>query len=205
MNAKPSNVTAFDVAEYIIRKRGGTIRALKLQKLVYYSQAWSLVWDEAPLFGEKIEAWRKGPVVPQLYFKHEKQLDVATVGGNADALCEAQRKTVDDVLLYYGSHTSEWLCELTHRERPWKDARGDLAPEARGNAEITLESMAEYYECQPPGGPQGEVDLECMDLEQVLKAEAEVRRGEVVDWEVLDGELQDQAREIYGRTNQGAA
>ena len=29
----------------------------KLQKLVYYCQAWSLVWDEEPLFEARIEAW----------------------------------------------------------------------------------------------------------------------------------------------------
>ena len=45
----------FDVADYIL-KECGEMPALKLQKLVYYSQAWSLVWDEAPLFEEEIEA-----------------------------------------------------------------------------------------------------------------------------------------------------
>ena len=56
--------TAHDVAAYILQKKG-EMTAMKLQKLVYYSQAWSVVWDERPLFHEKIEAWANGPVVPR--------------------------------------------------------------------------------------------------------------------------------------------
>ena len=41
--------TVFDVAAYILAKRG-EMTAWKLQKLVYYSQAWSLVWDQRPIF-----------------------------------------------------------------------------------------------------------------------------------------------------------
>jgi uncharacterized phage-associated protein len=61
--------TVFDVAACILTKRGG-MTAWKLQKLIYYSQAWSLVWDERPLFNERIEAWANGPVCPDLYAAH---------------------------------------------------------------------------------------------------------------------------------------
>jgi hypothetical protein len=37
--------SARDVAAYIL-SRQGRMTAMKLQKLVYYSQAWSVVWDE---------------------------------------------------------------------------------------------------------------------------------------------------------------
>ena len=53
-----SNIRAVDVAAYILQEQGPT-PALKLQKLVYYSQAWSLVWDDKPLFEEEIEAWMR--------------------------------------------------------------------------------------------------------------------------------------------------
>jgi len=59
----------FDVARYIL-KHTGPVTAWKLQKLVYYSQAWSLVWDVRPLFPERIEAWANGPVCPELYAQH---------------------------------------------------------------------------------------------------------------------------------------
>lgn len=59
-------VNVYDVAEFILRKFG-SMTAMKLQKLVYYCQAWSLVWDEKPLFPERIEAWANGPVVRELF------------------------------------------------------------------------------------------------------------------------------------------
>src|SRR5665213_2316970 len=55
-----------DVAAAIL-KRTGAIDTFKLQKLVYYCQAWHLVWDGVPLFKARIEAWANGPVVPKLY------------------------------------------------------------------------------------------------------------------------------------------
>ena len=58
--------TVFDTAKYIVDKCG-EIDTWKLQKLVYYFQAWSLVWDERPLFDAKIEAWENGPVCPDLF------------------------------------------------------------------------------------------------------------------------------------------
>ncbi len=56
-------VSVESVAAYILSQHG-KLSAMKLQKLVYYCQAWSLVWDEAPLFQEQIQAWANGPVVP---------------------------------------------------------------------------------------------------------------------------------------------
>jgi uncharacterized phage-associated protein len=41
-------------------KRWPDHRALKLQKLLYYSQAWHLVWEDTPLFTARIEAWIDG-------------------------------------------------------------------------------------------------------------------------------------------------
>ena len=59
-------VSVLDVAASIL-KHQGAMTTWKLQKLCYYSQAWSLVWDDEPLFTEKIEAWANGPVIPDLY------------------------------------------------------------------------------------------------------------------------------------------
>jgi uncharacterized phage-associated protein len=54
-----------DVAQYILEQQG-QMTTWKLQKLVYYAQAWSLVWDERPLFDDRIEAWANGPVIRSL-------------------------------------------------------------------------------------------------------------------------------------------
>jgi len=138
--------TVFDVARYILRKQG-SMTAMKLQKLVYYCQAWSLVWDERRLFAERIEAWANGPVAPDLYAMHRGlfELGESDIKGNPEALTEEEADTVDQVLKFYGHQTSQWLSELSHSEPPWKDARGDLRPGDRGCAVIPTAAMAEYY------------------------------------------------------------
>ena len=65
-----NEATAIDVGQYIVdcfRNQNKSITTLKLQKLVYYSQSWSLVWDDAPLFEEDFEAWVNGPVAVSLF------------------------------------------------------------------------------------------------------------------------------------------
>jgi uncharacterized phage-associated protein len=135
-----------DVANYILHKKG-RMSTWKLQKLVYYSQAWSLVWDDGePLFGEPIEAWANGPVVSELYKVHRGDFAIEKwPKGDWAKLSAAQRETIDAVLKYYGKHTGHWLSELTHREDPWRKARRGYEPRERGNREITLASMSEYY------------------------------------------------------------
>lgn len=137
--------TAHDVAAYIL-KSCGSMSAMKLQKLVYYSQAWHLVWDDEPLFGEKVEAWANGPVVRELYDEHRGQYTVTSWNkGDASSLTESERATVDSVLDFYGKKSAFWLSELTHREAPWKGARKDLPKGVRSSREITPAAMVEFY------------------------------------------------------------
>lgn len=138
-------VSVFDVASYILQKQG-PMTTMKLQKLVYYCQAWSLVWHEKPLFPETIKAWANGPVVPDLYWKHKGMFVIAPgeIAGDPSSLSKANREACDSVLAFYGNHSSQWLSELTHMEDPWREARlgtpfNDRSPE------ITHASMAEYY------------------------------------------------------------
>ncbi len=141
--AKP--VTAHDVAAYILSKFG-PMTAMKLQKLVYYSQAWSLVWEEERLFNERIEAWINGPIVPELYYVHKGQFTISTwPQGKPDLLEQCQRETVDAVIGYYGDKPAQYLSDLTHSEDPWKRAREGLRPDERGDREISISSMHEYY------------------------------------------------------------
>jgi uncharacterized phage-associated protein len=138
--------TVFDVAEYILRARG-PMSAMKLQKLVYYAQAWSLVWDEKPLFDDEIEAWANGPVVRVLYEAHRGQflLDQGFFQGDPESLSEAQRDSVDRVLAFYGNRNPQWLSDLTHLEAPWRDAREGIPDGARGSSMITKAALSEYY------------------------------------------------------------
>jgi uncharacterized phage-associated protein len=139
--------TAFDVAHYILDKQG-SMSAMKLQKLVFYSQAWSLVWDDAPIFDNTIEAWANGPVVRDLYEVHRGkfQVDTTTFAEFAKGnLTENQKETIDIVLRSYGDKSPQWLSDQTHAEDPWKIARDGQPEGYRGDRQITLESMAEYY------------------------------------------------------------
>lgn len=134
----------FDVAEYVLQARG-PMSAWKLQKLVYYSQAWHTVWDDVPLFDARIEAWANGPVVRDLYSRHAGQFTVRTVNGNPDELSGDERESVDIVLDHYGHRSSQYLSDLTHMEAPWRDARRGVPDGERSTNEITLEAMSEYY------------------------------------------------------------
>lgn len=137
--------SAHDVAAYIIEKRG-EMTAMKLQKLVYYSQAWHLVWEERQLFPDKIQAWANGPVVPSLYREHRGDFKVGSwPRGDAGKLSVRQRESIDAVLGFYGAKSAQYLSELTHAERPWREAREGLAPGARSAREIKPAAMAEFY------------------------------------------------------------
>ena len=133
-----------DVAAYILA-RAGKMTAMKLEKLVYYCQAWSLVWDEKSLFRERIEAWANGPVVPGLYFRHRGKFEVKDWDGDPSALSDKQRATIDGVVDFYEKLSSQQLSDLTHREDPWRNARVGLAAGERGKVEISRASMHEYY------------------------------------------------------------
>jgi uncharacterized phage-associated protein len=134
-----------DVAAYIL-KTTGEISTWKLQKLVYYSQAWHCVWDERELFSEPIQAWANGPVVPALFHEHRGSFRVASwPKGKASKLSLAQRESIDVVVRHYGRSTGFALREMTHSESPWRNARKGVSAGEPSTNVISLDSMAEYY------------------------------------------------------------
>ena len=123
INLETPKIRVFDVAAYIL-ERMGTMTTMKFQKLVYYSQAWSLVWDEKRLFEEDIEAWANGPVVRNLFDYHRGMYQISSMPiGNPRLLDQEQQDTVDAVLEYYGNQSAQWLIDLTHMEDPWIQTR----------------------------------------------------------------------------------
>jgi uncharacterized phage-associated protein len=131
----------FSVARYV-RQRLGQVDPRKLQKLVYYVQAWSLVWRQRPAFGDRIEAWVDGPVSPDLWtdgIQHTGRVQ------SAGDLSQEDRAHVDRVLGAYGAMSTRELIDLSHDERPWREARGLLPASARSQVEISQIAMATYY------------------------------------------------------------
>lgn len=139
-------VTASDVAKYLIEKAARGIPQIKLQKLLYYCQVASLVWDDAPLFDDRIEAWISGPVVVDFWRRHKTDAWIRSVAdGDTTRLTNAARETIDAVWMHYGKYTPEQLVELAHRDEPWKQARDKARSDERPSVQITDDVMREAY------------------------------------------------------------
>lgn len=136
-----------DVARYILAKLG-PMTAMKLQKLVYYSQAWHLVFDGYPLYESRIEAWANGPVIKDLYRSHRGRysLNPGDIPGTPDGLKPSEIETIEAVLRAYAHLDATQLSVLTHSEDPWIAARAGLREGERGEVEISTASMLEYFE-----------------------------------------------------------
>jgi uncharacterized phage-associated protein len=143
-----------DVAAALL-SRTGPITAMKLQKLVYYVQAWHVAEFGEPAFEEPIEAWKDGPVIRRLFEQHRGVRRItAWSSGDGSELPPSIWRIVVHVAQAYGRCTAEELSAVAHRERPWRRARGNLLPEAASTAVINLEDMAMCYRRQ--GGGSGE-------------------------------------------------
>lgn len=139
--------SVFDVAKYILQKNG-SMSTWKLQKLCYYSQAWSLAWTETPLFDEEFEAWMNGPVCRELFYAHKGKFVVNEHDlkkGEPSNLNDDQKETIDIILRDYGTMQPFELRELSHSEKPWRDARGGLREDASCNTIIPKTAMGSFY------------------------------------------------------------
>lgn len=125
---------------------GGPMTAMKLQKLAYYVQAWHLVHTCEPAFDEIIEAWVEGPVVRRLFVRHRRQRWITSwPAGDAAHLPSAVRAVVAEVLRRYGSLSAKELSEMSHREAPWRQARGGIPDDIPSSRAIDRESMRGFY------------------------------------------------------------
>ena len=128
--------TVFDVAKYIL-DHYGAMSAMKLQKLVFYSQAMSLVWDDVPLFEDDFEAWAKGPVCRKLFDAHKGKFMLndseflTQYQPDTVHLTAEQKETIDVVVGSLIGYPPYVLSDMAHNEKPWLDARGDLPKGAR--------------------------------------------------------------------------
>lgn len=136
----------FDTAKYILEQRGRT-STMKLQKLCFYAQSWSLVWDDQPLFPEDFEAWANGPMCPELYWAYKGRFDLIAedVQGDSSLLTDSQKESIDLVLGGYGDSNIQWLCHCTQQEEPWIQARGNLPSGSPCTDIISKTSLAMYY------------------------------------------------------------
>lgn len=146
--------TAIDVADFFIDLANHTVDEimtnLRVNKLLYYAQAYSLVRFGKPLFPDNIQAWKYGPVVPPIYQKfrvaggspiHEVSEDYSP-----DKFTRDEISLLLDVAREYGQYSSPKLIRLTHVPGgPWEQVyhhgeRGTVIP---------TESIREYFSHNP--------------------------------------------------------
>lgn len=112
---------------------------MKIQKLVYYAQAWYLKLFKTPLVDEYFSRWEHGPVIPSLYhdLKVNGNYAVKNKLGHVrimDGKVQYISPTIDDpnvvsfldkILEVYGSYTAFQLSNMTHQQgTAWADGGG---------------------------------------------------------------------------------
>lgn len=114
-----------DVAAYMIGHFDNGISTMKLQKLCYMAQGWSLALANRPLFADDFEAWRNGPVSRALYREHRGEYSRRDWPlGDGSQLTKTERVICDAVLANYGALSGLELSELTHQPgTPWSETR----------------------------------------------------------------------------------
>lgn len=145
-------LTFFDCKDDIITNK-------KLQKILYYIEAWSLVYHSS-IIDEDFEAWVHGPVIPSIYhhFKGFGYLPIQSKYKKDETPNSRWYKLVSDlelkkdeidliveVLNKYGSLSSFELEKLSHSEMPWLRARGDVGPFDACFNIIDKKIMKQYY------------------------------------------------------------
>jgi uncharacterized phage-associated protein len=144
-----------DVADFIIVKmnEASWLNVLKLQKLLYYVQAWMLALNNIRCFEGTFQAWVHGPVNRDIYnrFKDGKSMySRVRLSDTREEFGERQLpkdvvRHVSAVLEEYGDLSDDQLEEMTHEELPWMEARGDCSPRERCEAPISEVTMRDYY------------------------------------------------------------
>jgi uncharacterized phage-associated protein len=149
MLKKGERVAAKAIAGWFVnaadRDAGEVTTHLKVQKLVYYTQAWYLANFDRPLFDEDMQAWTHGPVSPSVYEKYRGAgFDALPLEG-APRIPGALVPFLKAVYEKYGQYTAKRLEKLTHEESPWKVTRGNLPIEARCTKPIDKLLIRNFY------------------------------------------------------------
>jgi uncharacterized phage-associated protein len=175
--------SVFDVANYILEisreeSEDGEfdlITPMKLQKLVYFCQGYSLALLEKPLFPEPIEAWEHGPVCPKLYHMlkvYKASPMAAIIDPEKIILGNNEKHLIRMVYDNYRQYSASGLRKITHEKGPWK--------EAVIHSVISHEAMAKYFysliDVKPFDIPPATEDEKKVFIKNLEEAEA---NGEV--------------------------
>ncbi len=144
-----AETTAKAVADYIIhfsQDHGDLVTNLKLQKLVYYAQAWYLALYDKPLFDEELQAWISGPVQPELYdrFKSYKWNPISEHPEKVE-LPEQIKDHLIEIIEVFGKYQAYYLERMVKGEDPWLKARRGIPRDEHATVAIEKQDMQTYY------------------------------------------------------------
>ncbi len=146
--AQPIQVARWFIKNLTDLDAGEVVTHLKVQKLLYFAQAWHLLGLGRPLFEEDLQAWPHGPVAPSVWreFRDFSWNPLPTPDGVVDEGLDADSLGIlQQVRDIYGAYSAKKLEAMSHAERPWIKARGERAPEERCDQIIPKEDIFEYY------------------------------------------------------------
>lgn len=124
--------SALDVANYFVQHSAFTKTNLQVMKLTYISHGYMLAIHNKPLISDKVEAWDRGPVIPQIWHAFKKwgsrviertntryNNDVAGLFDNNND----EMDVIQGVFQHYGKYCGYYLSQITHHdgdlETPW--------------------------------------------------------------------------------------
>lgn len=130
------------IANEIIAQGGGQIDPLKLQKLLYYVQVYSVVLHGELAHTAKTEAWRNGPVIREIWdlFKYYYQNSITAGASRRRPQNPRNLRIIALVMAAFGPLSGAELSLQTHQERPW-----DEAYQPSKNMEITMQALLDGY------------------------------------------------------------
>jgi len=120
------------------QKFGGKIDEMKLHKLLYLTQRECLVRYDTPIFGEVFEAWKYGPVAPEVRHYYKENLLTEPIA--EDELAPFS-EAIDRVFECYAPRKSWTLSSITHGEYAWRKAYGNMSAQASGFAIISTDDI----------------------------------------------------------------
>ncbi|PSN13299.1 hypothetical protein C7293_16495 [filamentous cyanobacterium CCT1] len=176
------------VADYFLskvnREEGDLITQLRLYKLVYYAQVWSLVLTGYPLFRGEIQAWRHGPVPVALVssFKHygKEPIPAPETGSDFNTIDQQEMGILDAVWDAYGRLSASELWKLSHAENPWRIARADLGDDEQSQETILEEEIKRYYSHFVSSSKEFKIPPEALRVDKQIYVTLERIDGEKV-------------------------
>lgn len=126
---------------------------MKLQKLVYYAHAWFMAFTDKALIKEEIQAWKFGPVIPDIYheFKEHGNSNITSLATElnfensklelitpvVDEDDEDVNAIINEVWRAYKELTPIQLSNATHANgSPWEVVASSYGSELPKNIEI---------------------------------------------------------------------